>query len=73
MNIKTSASAKQAKPSEKRSITELHVAASAPEPTSKRQRTIERQVRLRMATVAAEEQDEAFSKQAVEKTVYMQK
>jgi hypothetical protein len=63
-NTKTSATG-----SFKRSITELHLAP--PEPTSKRQRTIERQARLQMATAPAE--DEPLSQQSVAKTAYTQK
>jgi hypothetical protein len=56
-------------PAEKRKVAELQVV----EPLSKRHRLIERQVRLRMAAATAEEQDETFDQEAVEKTVYLQK
>jgi hypothetical protein len=58
------------KPKEKRKVMEVLQVA---EPISKRARTIERQVRRRMATAAADERDETFSKEAVEKTVFEQK
>jgi hypothetical protein len=59
---------KKSKTSEHRNVTEVQVV----EHPSKRQRVIERQVRLRMANAATEEQDE-FNQEAVKKAVYMQK
>jgi hypothetical protein len=67
-NTKKSTRIKLSKPSELRKVTEVQVI----ERPSKRQRVIERQVRLRMANAAAEEQDDAFTQEAVEKTVYIQ-
>jgi hypothetical protein len=67
-NTKKSTRTKKSKPSEHRKVTEVQVVERA----SKRQRVIERQVRLRMANAAAEEQDDAFTQEAVEKTVYIQ-
>jgi hypothetical protein len=66
---RTKSTSTMAKLVEKRKVTELQIV----EPSSKRHRTIERQIRLRMAAAAAEEQDDTFNQDAVEKTVYVQK
>lgn len=60
---------KELETTKRKVMAELHLM----EAPSKRASVIERQVRLRMAAVAAEENDDSFTKEAVEKTVYLQK
>jgi hypothetical protein len=67
-STKTLPRVKPSKQPKVRKVTEIQVV----ERPSKRQRVIERQVRIRMANAAAEEQDDAFTQEAVEKTVFVQ-
>jgi hypothetical protein len=67
-NNKKSIHPKKSKLSEHRKVTEVQVVERA----SKRRRIIERQVRLRMANAATEEQEDTFTQETVDNTVFMQ-